>query len=98
MWKLPPGVCTVNFTLVHRGTEFGAVSVQTLLASAKSLVTGLEQIEDEVRALKKTSVPSGDRFIFVMKVRHGYSNPDLVINQCLPHSLSCKTPVGMSTP
>lgn len=46
----------------------GAVSVQTLLASAKALVTGLEQIEDEVRVLKKTGVPSGDRFIFVMKV------------------------------
>lgn len=49
--------------------ELGAVSAQTLLASAKSLVTGLEQIEDEVRVLKKTGVPSGDRFIFVMKVR-----------------------------
>jgi len=56
---------------MDHGTECGAVSVQTLLASAKSLVTGLEQIEDEVRVLKKTGVPSGDRFIFVMKVRHG---------------------------
>ena len=45
--------------------------MQTLLASAKSLVSGLEQIEEEVRVLKKTGVPSGDRFIFVMKVRHG---------------------------
>lgn len=45
--------------------------MQTLLASAKSLVTGLEQIEEEVRALKETGVPSGDRFIFVMKVRNG---------------------------
>jgi len=57
--------------MTSRGIEIGAVSVQTLLASAKSLVTGLEQIEDEVRVLKKTGVPSGDRFIFVMKVRHG---------------------------
>ena len=45
--------------------------MQTLLASAKSLVSGLEQIEDEVRVLKKTGVPTGDRFIFVMKVWHG---------------------------
>jgi len=43
------------------------ISVQTLLASAKSLVIGLEQIEEEIRVLKKTGVPSGDRFIFVMK-------------------------------
>ena len=56
---------------MSRGIKFGAVSVQTLLASAKSLVTGLEQIEDEMRVLKKTGVPSGDRFIFVMKVLHG---------------------------
>jgi hypothetical protein len=56
---------------VSRGVDLGAVSVQTLLASAKALVTGLEQIEDEVRVLKKTGVPSGDRFIFVMKVRYG---------------------------
>lgn len=63
---------TANFAfMTSRGIEIGAVSVQTLLASAKSLVTGLEQIEDEVRVLKKTGVPSGDRFIFVMKVRHG---------------------------
>ena len=60
-----------TFTLTPHGIEPGAVSVQTLLASAKSLVTGLEQIEDEMRVLKKTGVPSGDRFIFVMKVRHG---------------------------
>lgn len=45
--------------------------MQTLLASAKSLVSGLEQIEDEVRVLKKNGVPSGDRFIFVMKVWAG---------------------------
>jgi diaphanous 1 len=45
--------------------------VQTLLTSAKSLVSGLEQIEDEVRVLRKTGVTSGDRFIFVMKVRYG---------------------------
>ena len=56
--------------VVSRGIDLGAVSVQTLLASAKALVTGLEQIEDEVRVLKKTGVPSGDRFIFVMKVRY----------------------------
>lgn len=56
---------------MSRGIDLGAVSVQTLLASAKALATGLEQIEDEVRVLKKTGVPSGDRFIFVMKVRCG---------------------------
>lgn len=61
-------MCTTNFTPTSRGIESGAVSVQTLLASAKSLVTGLEQIEDEMRVLKKTGVPSGDRFIFVMEV------------------------------
>lgn len=62
---------TVDFILMYHGIEFRAVSVQTLLASAKSLVTGLEQIEDEIRVLKETGVPSGDRFIFVMKVRYG---------------------------
>ena len=71
MQKLPHEVRIATFTLTSRGIEPGAVSVQTLLASAKSLVTGLEQIEDEMRVLKKTGVPSGDRFIFVMKVRHG---------------------------
>lgn len=45
--------------------------MQTLLASAKSLVTGLEQIEEEIRLLMESGVPSGDRFLFVMKVSHG---------------------------
>lgn len=58
----------VNFIDEMRSVEAAArISAQTLLASAKSLVTGLEQIEEEVQVLKKTGVPSGDRFIFVMK-------------------------------
>lgn len=57
-----------QYLCLHYETEFCAVSAQTLLATTKSLVSGLEQIEDEVQVLKKTGVPSGDRFIFVMKV------------------------------
>jgi len=73
----------VNFIDDMRSVEAAArISVQTLLASAKSLVTGLEQIEDEMRVLKKTGVPSGDRFIFVMKpfLKDAYRNVDALKN------------------
>jgi hypothetical protein len=44
------------------------VSVQTVFASVNSFVIGLDQIDDEIRQLKKSAVPPNDRFVLVMQV------------------------------
>lgn len=45
------------------------VSVQTILASVQSLVTGIKQVNDEIRHLQKLRTPQ-DRFVIVMQVNH----------------------------
>lgn len=45
------------------------VSFQTVMGSVNSLVNGINQIQEEIRILKKMQIsPVGDRFISIMEV------------------------------
>ena len=46
-----------------------SVSVQTILASVQALVTGMKQVNDEIRHVQKLRTPL-DRFVIVMQVVH----------------------------